>query len=271
MFKAVTTLISAIAMTGCVSTSMVKKPEIDMVKTIAVVSIYSNTGIKNTRGESETAKVAGMANMFGLAGNNTKNDSGSKAGKLIDFGGTRLVEHARQEIERELTRVKGWKIIDSSQFIDNAAYQKFATSMDDQVREEQGVMYKLNGPAFVVVPRMAPMPHGLKEEKRAALLKQLAADLGVDAVAVLKLEMAYSPSTSIGGNGTASAAISSNLQIVNKNGETAVLGSLREIRSADTVGMMGGSILFSEKTETIFKQAISKTAEIYSDKINKEI
>jgi hypothetical protein len=262
--------LSLSALSGCVTTSMVKKPEVDSVKTIAVVAVYSNTGVKNTDGESETSKIAGMANMVGLTGNNSKAGD-SVAGKLLDFGGTRLVEHAKQELERELARVKGWKVIDASQFVDKDVYQKFATKMDDTVREEQGVMRKVSGPAFVTVPRMAAMPYGLKADARSKVLKQLATDLGVDAVAILKLDMAYSPSTSIGGNGTAAAAISSNLEIVNKEGGTAVLGSLNEIRSADTVGMMAGSIIFSEKTEKIFKQAISRTAEIYTDKINKDI
>ncbi len=257
-------------LSGCVTTSMVKKPEVNSVKTIAVVSVYSNTGVKNTSGESETSKISGMAGMVGLTGNNSKAGD-STAGKLLDFGGTRLVEHAKGELERELARVKGWKVVDATQFVDKESYQTFATKMDDTIREEQGVMRKISGPAFVTVPRMAAMPYGLKADERAKVLKQLASDLGVDAVAVLKLEMAYSPSTSIGGNGTAAAAISSNLEIVNKEGGTAVLGSLSQIRSADTVGMMGGSIIFSEKTEKIFKQAISKTAEIYTDKINKDI
>jgi hypothetical protein len=249
---------------------MVKKPEVDIVKKVAVVSVYSNTGVKNLKGDSETSKIAGMANMFGMTGNNSKAGE-SEAAKLLDFGGTRLVEHAIGEIEKELTRVKGWKVVPASEFVDNPAYQKFATAMDDQIREEQGVMRKISGPAFVTVPRMAAMPYGLKDADRNAKLKQLAADLGVDAVAVLKLNIAYTPSTAIGNHGTAAAAISSNLDIVNRNGETAVLGSLGEIRSSDTVAMIGGSIIFNEKTEGIFKQAITKTASIYSDRINKDL
>lgn len=258
------------AITGCVTTSMVKKPEADSVKTIAVVSVYSNTGVKNLRGESETSKIAGMANMIGLSGNNSKAGD-SDAAKLIDFGGTRLVEHAISEIERHLERVKGWKVVAASNFVDNKAYQNFTINMDDQIREEQGVMRKISGPQFVTVPRMAAMPYGLKENQRNDLLKQLARDLGVDAVAIMKLDIAYAPSTAIGNHGTAAAAISSKLEIVNKEGGTAVLGTLQEIRSSDTVAMMGGSIIFNEKTEGIFKQAITKTAEIYSDKINKDI
>ena len=74
---------------GC-ATSIVKKPAADMVKSVAVVSVYSNTGVYNMSGESATEKAAGWANTFGISGNKSKGKDNAAA-KLVDFGGTRVL------------------------------------------------------------------------------------------------------------------------------------------------------------------------------------
>lgn len=263
-------LMSSLVATGC-ATNMVMKPEVDNVKTVAVISVYSNATVKNIDGPSAMDKVGGMASLAGLSGNGANNHDSSIA-KTLDFGGTRLVEHGIADLEMKLEKVKGWKVRSHKEFISSDAFSKFVENMNDLTKKERGLMGKMSGPQETTVPGMPRIPSS-KEfiDKRTAIFAKLARDLNVDAVAVSSLHLGYKLTNGIAGNGTAAAVVGSNLEIYNKQGQTAVKGALQNIKSSDTVPMVAGNIMFNDTSEKVFKQAISSANNVYLEKINAEL
>ncbi len=268
---------SVVALTQLVSctTSIVHKPEIDTVKTVAVISVFSNSSLYNTSGESLTGTVSELSNTFGLSGNNADKKEGNKLKKLLSFGGTRLIDHALIEFEHKLAQVKGWQVVPSKSLVNQQAYANWKSSEEKKIANESGILNSLSGPQYTTADGMVSYPISRSEEAKIKGLGKLARELKVDAVAIAQFEIAYSPKNSFGGMGSAEASITSSVMIVNSDGKVAVAagdgGSGWRFTSDDSIPMVAGSIAYNDAAEKMFKQAISRVADYYYKEINENI
>jgi hypothetical protein len=249
-------------------TSMVKRPEADIVKEIAIVSVYSNPKVKNLGGDgnSVTEEAAGWASWLGVSGNNAKKEPNA-VDKMLDFGGTRFVEHGYKELKQALNGVKGWKVVDKSEYINKKPMQEFVHMVHNRNRDRMGALKGITGNMYTTVAGLAEYPFDQKDKDGQQFAK-LAKDLGVDSVAILQLDVAYDPSTAIGGTGTATASVGTALHLYNRKGKEAVRSGIVRFDSEETTAMINGSILFSDPVERMFKDSITKSAHFYKKKIN---
>lgn len=259
--------LTALSVAGC-QTSIVKRPEADIVKEIAIVSVFSNPKVKNLSGDgnSVTEQAAGWASMLGVSGNNAKEEP-SAADKLLDFGGTRFVEHGYAEIKKALESNSRWSVVDKSKIIGKKAMQEFVHKVHNRNRDRMGALKNITGVMYTTVPGLAEYPFDNKDTD-GQQFAELAKALGVDSVAVLQLDVAYDPSTSIGGTGTASASVGTSLYVYNREGNVAVRSGLVRFDSEETTAMINGSIMFTDPVEAMFKDSITKSANFYQTKIN---
>lgn len=245
---------------SCV-TSIVKRPGVNEVQKVAIISVYASRGIKNVDGQS-----GGLTSQLSTLGSMANDSSESKP---LDFGGTRIVEYGLTTYEQKLGQVPGWKIVPFSSFKNNPAYTKFMASQREIVKASTWGFDEL---AYVAVPGASPVYVHKDMYKDMA---DLAKALNVDAVGVIQLDVAYQASTSIGGTGTASAALGTSLHFVNKKGEVAIqtfdAGSGRRFKSSRTTGMIAGNIAYGSEVEAMFKESVDNGAHYYSETIAKDL
>ena len=256
--KLLASIILVMFVIGCAANISVKRPDVEQMNKVAVVSVYSNPGLYNADGGGGLTALASFI---------TK-----KAGaKGVDFGGTRLVEFGLESFSSELDKVDAWEVVSSDSVMNAEAYKAF---IDDYNANAKKYGNKAKA-SFTVVPGMVSVVVGPKLDRDLVKrLAELARSLNVDAVAVVHLDLAYRASTSIGGTGTAAASVASNLSIVSKDGEIIVstpwqIDGGKGVRksSSSTTGLVAGELIYSTKAETMFKDAIEQNAAYFKAQI----
>ncbi len=225
--------------------------------------------------------------MFSLVRSKTKGkEKEKKKDKIFEFGGNNLVNFAAETFNYEFAKIKGWQLIPSDDILDSDAYQKFKRNMKkhaDSLMGEGGASKAVSflmDAGSITADGMAASPYDGRAGVEKQMLTELAQDLGVDAVVVLEVDMAYAASTAIGGTGTAAGAAGIGMVIVNKFGDYVInTPSMRgqkvftgyRVRSENTVAMVAGNIIYSSKADAIFKDSISKGLGMIQTKINSEL
>jgi hypothetical protein len=250
---------------GC-TTTIVKKPDVELVQKVAVVSVYADPVVRNEEGGGVTSKVTSIVNTVGANGG-----SGS-AGKILslDAGGTRLVDAASAELKKSLARVNGWQVVDASTYVGKPFFKQFVKHEEERRRRFIGKLADLSPKPYVTAGDLAAVQFIQNDRKdEEAVLKQLIKDIGCDSLAIELLSFSYAPSTSVGGNGTAMLKTMTELTVINREGAVAVKGKSRD-QSEKTVPMVMDSIALNESSEAIYQGLIRKAAHFLADKINDE-
>lgn len=246
---------------------ILKKPDVNMVKKLAIISVFSNSVVYKTGDDG--GSLAALTSLV------SKEDEGSEKKKEKAFGGKRLVNYALRHYTKKLSTVDGWKVVSSDKVVNSKAYNDFKKAVKEQQGALGGLATVVDKLAYAVPTKMIAYPiQG--EQFDAKMLKKLCKDLKVDAVAVIELDMAYSAYWAVGSTGTAAASVSTAIKAVNSEGKL-VIGTLdvtkgegkRSISEGQTP-MISGNILFNAKTEKMYKEAIDAEAKMIIDQMKEE-
>ncbi len=266
---------------GC-GPKFVSRPDADSVRTIAIVSVHSNIGLHDVTSDSEGAGNGFSVSEALSAANAIGKAAGGKSG-VYDFGGTRLVEHANLIAQNEFASVKNWTVVPTSQVLANPAYTEYRRAKEDELKN-LGAVGRIAEAGWVVAPGMAFVSLNMEDSGRANVagdrqkLGQLAAALGVDAVAVIQLANGYDVNDTFGGqSGNAWANVGIDVKMVNKAGNFVVntpdVGPTKGARfkSKESISMIAGVIPFNEKTESMYRTAISNGLSAIREQVGKEL
>ena len=256
---------------SCGPPSILKKSPASKVKTFALVSVSANRGVRNIEGKG---KIGGIMALTSLIKSKTEDKDKKKDDDAFDFGGNKLIDFAVEAFEEQFSQVKGWQLTSSQQILNSAAYAKFSKNMKTYFDDQPGST--LMKTATIAVDGMAHVFYGGISNDEKQMLTELAQDLKLDAVVVLTVDMAYAPSTAVGGTGTAAASVGLGVNMVNKFGDHVIEApnekkQLFRVRSEETVAMVASNIIYSSAAEAIFKESISMGLAQMKDKINQEL
>jgi len=269
---------------SCGAPPILIKPAANKVKKITLVSVTANRGVRNLKGQS---KMEALTSVFSMVRSKTKGkDKEKKKDEIFDFGGNNLVNFAAETFNYEFAQIKGWQLVPSDDILGTDAYQKFRRNMKkfaDSLLGEGGASKALSvlmDAGSISADGMPAAPYDGRAGDEKQMLTELAQDLGVDAVVVLEVDMAYAASTAIGGTGTAAGAVGIGMVVVNKFGDYVInTPNMRgqkdftgyRVRSDNTVAMVAGNIIYSSKADAVFKDSISKGMDVIKTKINGEL
>jgi hypothetical protein len=240
----------------------IKKEQAGKVKKLAVISVYSNAQIINS-----DVRAGGGVAPLGFAKQNKEEEKDPAAGH---FGGQELVQHALESFAKELDKVKGWTVKDPAAVIASPAYKAFVESHKKEV-----------GPkGLAMTGKFRSVPDGMvaylflnnQDKKKLTQLMNLCGKLGVDAVAIVSLDLSLrSTFATAGAMGNAIPVVSTTLTLVTRKGVVPVAATGPKIDSPTPVSMTLDTIPDSPAARQSYKQAIGKSAAEFRDTLNKEL
>lgn len=197
---------------GCLP-SIVKKPDIDQVKKVAILSLYADEKVPNDKG----------------------------MGVVTDWDGKvrlQVAEDALKTYQAELTRLN-WQVVSPMKVLQSKEYQQaFAIVPASQANTTAGkfgnLLKNIYQQQFFTPAGMLPIPlddsaantryygDAAKDNPRARL-GEMARKLGVDAVVLIQMDYCYGGGTfSLLGTGQAVMTAGSSIKAVNQKGEMVV-------------------------------------------------
>lgn len=255
----------AASLSACAGGSMVRvaKPEIDGVKKLAIVSVYSNSELYNVGGGGQLTALASMI----------AKKSGNKG---LALSGTKLVDHALEAFTAELGKVKGWVVIPPQAMMESAEYKAFAGNFTASQPKAVGAItaFVSSAPQGMIT---ANMLNAKSSPQYVQEFGKLCADLNVDAVAVIHLDLAYAPYTAVMGSGTAKASVAADVKVINRDGKFVAMtpdlvkGKGMRLQSDKKAGLVADELVYSGTVEEMFLDSISKNAAFYAGEINKQL
>jgi hypothetical protein len=241
-----------LGLAGCASIE-VRKPDINAVKKIAIVSVTSNYRIRDVK-EKERAQADGDLGQLGMSlADAVIKGSRSDAIKAQ----VQVVTHGAAELSAMFSKINGWTILPVGDVIANPAYAEMFAPKQGGGKVDGPIAGLLQGAAsadWVVPEGMGTLPlasvvpgkgagktvsfvNGKRvanptEEARADL-GRLCAELGVDAVVVAEVKLSYTKAflTGISGGGllgigktrsTRKPVVEANVAIVDSKGQLVV-------------------------------------------------
>lgn len=276
-------LVAAIGLSGCAS-NLVKKPEINAVKRVAIASLFASNEVIFKHG-------------------NEKYDSWSWETK------ERVAKMAHQAFEEEIKKL-GWEAVPSSKVVASAAYQ--AEFGGTEIKKDANLLEKglavvqnVQNRRYFTLPKMTPIEwnkDGNKDRGVATFdlanmsfktektlperLEKLANDLGVDAVILVEMDYCYGGGTSVMGNGEAYILGQGTMYGVDKRGDNVITLPAMQSRcatdkfagkSGHSTTMIGGKLTFGDRTSnqdklvTMFYEATKNTARSIVKELDKAI
>jgi len=224
----ITALVLAASLVAC-GKPIVKNPAFSTVKTLAIVSIYTNHDIYNVKEAQSSADLM------------TKLQKALGGEQGLEDEHVQLATAALATYAEEISRPGIWQVITPATVIENEAYKSFIAETS-----EGGALYRAATANYVTPPGMALVPFtavvGEKGKKvlvdgkdpTVEVQQRLAAlctALGVDGVAVIDVDVAYKtgPFSGVQGGGLLSGirgkadpSVSSAMVIVTKDGSIAL-------------------------------------------------
>jgi hypothetical protein len=278
-------LVGILFMTGC--GKILLRPAIDKVKSVALVSVYMNRDFYNIKtpkaDESKAAlKTLGRA-LMKETGVMDKIDNTFNAEYLA------IASFAVKKFSEQLDGLGPFHIEPMENILKNASYQNFvgdaAKGQPFPALASIGAVIKsadwYTAPNMIFIPADALVEGagqhttyiGKTKNPRAefrAEMGKLCQSLGVDAVAIVQLDMAYKKpflSLKLIGADPAGPRVASSLVVINKDGEVAVNTGLfergeGEYAEGDNAPMLRkGEVFLSDKSVNSYCQAIEKSCE----------
>ncbi len=203
-------LLMGLLLGGCVS--IVKQPEITQVKRVAIVSLYAEERVPESKGRGIVKNWNPKVQL-------------------------QVAEDALNTFQREFSKL-GWKVVPATSTLNSLAYQKtFATP--EAVEETAGttmVSFLLENyqSRYFTPAGMLPIPLEASQNNvqlfgdsqkpdQQVMLGQMAKQLGVDAVVLVQLDYCYAGGTfSMFGSGEAVMTAGSSIKAVNQAGDLVV-------------------------------------------------
>lgn len=254
--------------TGCISIE-VKKAEVEKVKKVAIVSVFSNYGIVSL----DTNK--GTASMFAdMARKNAAKESGGKGPDEVT--GQQLLGQGQNEFIAKF-RSLGWQIQPVSVSMANPKYKEIQSWFIDRYNTKGYGQYVWIKDDIQTYANSAVMVNAESEADIKGKLAELCNALGADSVVILSFQFGYYSTFSIGGiAGRGKASIYSSLQMIDKHGNIIIEGyparqGIHKGDSSKTVGMVAGIMPFSEDTKPMFDEALQNSIKNLLEHVNAEL
>lgn len=231
------TILMVLFLFSCVS--MVTKPEIYDVNRVAIISVYSNSIIKSTKGESGLiSQIAGMT---------SEDDMTSGTYRLTQYG----YEEFKEQLETKLL----WNVLSLEDVIESGAFSEFLESdfiKNNMFREAQDItMTALEGGEKVYHPYY----YNYKDA-----FARLCGDLDVDAVITLEFFYEYRPFLSVGiagvggGFGGVKPIAYVKITAADRSGELVINSPRRYFEANTLMPLVAEELAFTEETERIYKK-----------------
>jgi hypothetical protein len=237
---AVSVGISAILLAGCAGGVQVKKPEIDSVKKVAVVSVTANREISKVDAKKDSGNTSLLSALGGALVKAVLPEEIAEQ--------TQIVTHGDQKLGELFAGLSGWSLVPESVVLGNADYQ-VVTSADGKAQDSLSKGLAAIATADWVVPAgqqvipldsVIPTSNSYVNGERAEAptlrkLGNLCAKLGADAIVVAEYKLSYKTTFLSGASGTglfasvrgkAKPIVEVNLAVVNRDGKV-VLKSAR--------------------------------------------
>lgn len=278
------------------SSPWIKKPQVQSVKKVAIISIYANADLHDVKSPKKPAtKLSVLKAMLGK-----EKDKSLETNEFVQ-----IVTYGLQIYGQELDKIGNWSVIPPQNVLKS---QKYKTIMSQ--KGEGSVMggfleaiQKAVEAQWVTPPGMPYIPascvtHGrgmkvvVKGSKDPVLaarekMAEICKELDVDAVALIGLDLAYKKGWLSGMRGTgllgeirgkATPAVASEIIVVTKDAEIAVESPLVEkqakyYKSYSAPMMLEGRPDIKDskgKSVEAYNQAVKNSAQALNEKINQE-
>lgn len=202
-------LLLTFSLAGCLP-SIVKKPDIEQVKKVAILSLYADQKVPNDKGRGVVTQWDNKVRL-------------------------QVAEDALRTYQAEMAGL-GWKVVSPTKVLESREYQQaFAIPKPDTTTGKFGSFLKnMYQQQFFTPAGMLPIPlddsaantHYYGDAARdnpRARLGDMARKLGVDAVVLIQIDYCYGGGTfSLLGNGQAVMSAGSSIKAVNQKGEMVV-------------------------------------------------
>lgn len=288
-FYSVVSLFLIFLLAGC-ATYILKKPEVMSVKKLAIVSIYANKAIYNVKAPT-TADTDLLSAVLK-----------TEAGGQERAARQQALSYGYQVFAERLNEIGSWDVLPPDRIINNEKYQELTSPGDEgtfmgklinafakfgmgQWDTPEGIIYI---PIESVVERGSKTVYLGKdkkspEEEAREKLASLAQELGVDAVAILKLDVAYEfpkiKFTGPFGKSNAKANVTYDMVAVSKEGGIVIdtKGDAGRFKSPNNVAMVdsktqkGGYYHSKGKTVEQVNLALQEAAADLKERIEKEL
>jgi hypothetical protein len=290
---ALSVLAAFLLLPGC--GSILLRPAVDNVKTVALVSVYMNRDFYNIK-EPKADESKAALKTFGRA---LMKETGvlDKIDTTFNVQFMQIVSYAAKHFSEQLDGVGPIRIEPMENVLRNPSYQNFIAeaAKDQPFPSLASIGAAIKSADWFTAPNMIHIPAdlivedagkhttylGKTKDPRAEFRKQLVdlcKSLNVDALAIVQLDMAYKKpflSINLGGGDPAAPRIASSLFMVNKDGEVAVNTGLLgrgegEYAEGDNAPMLrGGSVHLTDKSVSSYCATIDKTCADMKKKLAK--
>jgi hypothetical protein len=195
-------LVAALFLAACGGSRPLIKEDMANVHTVAIVGVYSAKQLR-LLGGNNPGPIGSLRAMKNLT--QGKNLDGDLPIELINY--------ARDVYPRELAKVKGWRIVPYSRYLNSPQYKKVYADYVAKTRSSTRWMTGAQGMEGVIDRR----------GKNAELFRSFATALGVDAVAIVQMDMSYGASgVAVNGFGKARGHVGTGITLVRKDGKVLI-------------------------------------------------
>lgn len=261
--------------------SIIKKPEINAVRTVAIASLFADENVVFKHGP-------GRHNQWQPA---TKE----------------RVAVAAHEAFREALKKIGWSVLPVEKVVGNELYQREFGRTDagqdaNLLQKGLAAAQRMHNAQFFTLPKMTPIRwddrgNGPKrgtasidivdlslrrQRTMPEKLEALSAALGVDAVLLVEMDYCYGDGISVAGNGEAYILAQARLYAVNQRGQEIVTMPLPKRcetrpyggKSLGSTGIMGGNLIWGDAHQTekmigLFEQATRAAAKSVATELDR--
>ncbi len=282
----------ALTLPGCAS--IVMRPAVDDVRTVALVSVYMNREFYNTRSPLSGEGQAAVASLVEAASRAAfekllDREAESDAIDVYDPERTRIVSFAVQRYRDQLDALRGWRVLPAERVVRTGYYRRLvrpeagtgmAARLVSAYLNHRDSIEWVTPPGYHRIPIESVIDGDRVIEEGARAMSELARELEVDAVAILELDMAYRfnrfAKITFFGTTLAVPTVSHSLVVVNRRGQVAVntgpvVRGGGERYEGDTVGMVKHEDLVlkhkNDKAVHSYNLAISDAAEALREQL----
>ncbi len=272
--RAFSALVIVLMLAGCAG-KWVQHPEVDKVKKVAIVSVFSGNEIKGDRGSKSTGNDnAALNKIIG------------REDPTTDWR-IRLVTFTAKSYA-DAFKAAGWSVMPIEAVAKHPAYKKAATppSMGNETLNSiVGFLGKVVQRNYVTLPGTQAIDLTAGDNRGSYTggnstilkLKDLAESLKVDAVAVIEVKSSFDESMWTWGTGHRSVRpeAATRLDIINKDGDyalrTPAMAEMQKYEANSSVYIKDGKMDLSNKTENLFREAITKSVNGNMTRIRTEL
>jgi hypothetical protein len=237
----------AFCLFGC-ATIEVKKPEINAVKKIAIVSVTSNFHIHDVEEKQQAQSDSDLATLGMSLVDALKKDANGGTVKAQ----VQIVTHGAADLSSMLSQLQGWSLVPIGDVVANPAYAASFGTKSEESNVAGAIENALSAAAtsdWVVPQGMATIAYesvvpanggsmtihivngknvGSEVDQTRAALGKLCSDLGVDAVIVAQVKLSYKKTflSSLSGSslfgvvrGTAKPVVETDIAAIDANGK----------------------------------------------------